>query len=412
MTGTAKNTAQKDEVHLQYLRIGTDYYKIIKQPLASKDTIEKIVKWLKQTIKEDHGDNILRKIPKYDSFCLIPNHENYEREVHNSYNLYEPVIHKPKKGNWPKIEYFLNHIFREQYEIGLDYLTIIWKHPTQVLPILCLVSQERNTGKTTFLLFLKEIFGKNMTFNTNEDFRTHFNSGWASKLIIGVDEVFLEKKEDAEKLKNLSTSRLINSEAKGKDRFEQEFFGKFVLCSNNETEFIQIDSDEIRYWIRKIPQFKEENKDLLTEMKKEIPAFLHFLSTREIKTPNQTRMWFTKEQLWTDALKNVMRSGTSPLEKEIRILIVDQFLHFELDEVRLTPKDVIELLKHENNFFAKKSDVINILQKQWGYNPLDSPAYYKRWRYSIDNEGNEYPTTQQKNGRYYTFKKDNFLEKS
>lgn len=398
--------------HDQYLRIGTDYYKIIQQPLASNDTVEKVVRWQKAIIKEDHGDTFIRKILKYDSFCLIPNHINYQRSVHNSYNLYEDIIHKPIKGDWPRIEYFLHHIFGEQYEIALDYLTIIWKYPTQILPVLCLVSQERNTGKTTFLLFLKEIFGKNMTFNTNEDFRNHFNSGWVSKIMIGVDEVFLDKKEDSEKIKNLSTSKIANNEAKGKDRFEQEFFGKFVLCSNNETEFIQIDSDEIRFWIRKIPQFKQENKDLLKVMKKEISHFLYFLSNREIKTPNTTRMWFTREQLWTDALQRVIQSGTSVLEREIRLLLIDQFLHFELKEVFLTPKDILELLKQENNFLARKSEIIKLLTKKWGLIPAEKPTYYKRWRYELSNDGTEIPVEQQKIGRCYSFKAEKFLVKS
>lgn len=50
--------------------------------------------------------------------------------------------------------------------------------PRQKLPILLLVSEERNTGKTTFLNFLKSIFEDNATFNTNEDFRSKFNSDW------------------------------------------------------------------------------------------------------------------------------------------------------------------------------------------------------------------------------------------
>ena len=73
-----------------------------------------------------------------------------------------------------------------------------------------------------------------MTLNTDEDFRNNFNSGWASKLIVGGEEISLNRKEDIEKLKNLSTSRVIKSEAKGKDKIECEFFGKFILCSNNE----------------------------------------------------------------------------------------------------------------------------------------------------------------------------------
>jgi phage/plasmid-associated DNA primase len=83
-----------------------------------------------------------------------------------------------------------------------------------------LVSTERNTGKTSFLNFLKLIFQDNVTFNTNEDFRSQFNADWAGKLLILVDEVLLSRKEDSERLKNLSTALTYKMEAKGKDRNE------------------------------------------------------------------------------------------------------------------------------------------------------------------------------------------------
>jgi hypothetical protein len=400
-----------------YLRIGTDYFKKIRQPLGSGDHLEKIVPWNKETIKDDLG-NVLKEIPKYDCFCLIPDHVNYQK-IHDrdeengrngAYNKYEPIPHEPKKGKWEKIEMFLNHIFGEQYEIGIDYLTIIWKHPTHILPILCLVSKARNTGKTTFLRLLKAIFGKNMTFNTNDDFHTNFNSGWTSKLIIGVDEVLLNDKKDTEKLKNLSTTPLVQNESKGKDRFEQEFFGKFILNSNDETGFIKIDPEETRFWIRKVPVLEKDNKNLLEEMKKEIPAFIHFLTHREIKTQPDGRMWFTKEQIWTEALRQLIYSGSSQLEREIIELIKDQALNFALDEVKLTPKDIIELLKQENNFYAKKTEVIQIVSKKWGYEPQKQSGYYKRWKYTLTNEGKEDPSDMQKTGRYYTFKKEDFIK--
>lgn len=67
---------------------------------------------------------------------------------------------------------FMRHIFGEQLSVGLDYLQLLYTKPLQRLPILLFVSKERNTGKTTFLNLLKAIFGANMTFNTNEDFRS------------------------------------------------------------------------------------------------------------------------------------------------------------------------------------------------------------------------------------------------
>ena len=88
------------------------------------------------------------------------------------------------------------------------------------LPIILLVSEERNTGKSTFLNFLKAMFENNVTFNTNEDFRSQFNSDWAGKLLIVGDEVLLNGREDSERLKNLSTTFTYKVEAKGKDRTE------------------------------------------------------------------------------------------------------------------------------------------------------------------------------------------------
>ena len=44
-----------------------------------------------------------------------------------------------------------------------------------------------------------------------------------------VDEVLLNRREDSERLKNLSTTLSYKVEAKGKDRDEIAFFAKFVL---------------------------------------------------------------------------------------------------------------------------------------------------------------------------------------
>lgn len=235
-------------------------------------------------------------------------------------------MHEPKAG-YPKLTLiFLNHVFGEQLDLGLDYLKILLMHPTQMLPILCLVSTERNTGKTTFLNFLKVIFSDNMTLNSNEDFRSNFNAEWAHKLIIGVDETFLDRKEDSERLKSLSTSKYYKIEAKGQDRQEIEFFGKFILCSNNEDNFIFMDPGEIRYWIRRLPPLQYDNKNLLRELQSEIPFLLNYLIERPFSTMATTRMWFRPEQLATLALKRVKKYNRNKLEAEmsqILLFIID-----------------------------------------------------------------------------------------
>jgi hypothetical protein len=38
------------------------------------------------------------------------------------------------------INEFLIHIFAVQYKLGLDYMSIIYRYPTQILPILSLAN--------------------------------------------------------------------------------------------------------------------------------------------------------------------------------------------------------------------------------------------------------------------------------
>ena len=162
------------------------------------------------------------------------------------------------------------------------------------LPRKLLVSEERNTGKSTFLNFLKALFQNNVTFNTNEDFRSQFNSDWAGKLLIVVDEVLLSRREDSERLKNLSTTLSYKVEAKGKDRDEIAFFAKFVLCSNNEYLPVIIDAGETRYWVRKIDRLQTDDTDFLQKLKAEIPAFLYHLQHRQLSTEKESRMWLPR----------------------------------------------------------------------------------------------------------------------
>ena len=133
------------------------------------------------------------------------------------------------------------------------------------------------------------MFQDNVTFNTNEDFRSQFNSDWAGKLLIVVDEVLLSRREDSERLKNLSTTLSYKVEAKGKDRNEISFFAKFVLCSNNESLPVIIDEGETRYWVRKISSLQADDTNFLEKLKAEIPAFLFQLQGRTLSTEHKSR---------------------------------------------------------------------------------------------------------------------------
>lgn len=388
-----------------YMRVGTEFYKKTETP-EGKTILQK---WNRQTLIDDYGKESIAKVKKYDSFCIIPSHNQFEQVVNNCYNQYQPLSYELKEGNnYQNIIQFLKHIFGEQFELGLDYLTILWQKPTQILPILCLVSTERNTGKTTFINLLKLIFESNMTINTNDDFRSRFNADWSGKLIIGVDEVLLDKKEDSERIKNLSTAQSNKIEPKGRDKFEQSFFGKFILCSNNEDSFIKIDNEEIRYWIRKInPLENRDDINLLQKMKVEVPYFANFLNSRNISTIPSSRMWFNSEELYTQALGNLINGNRSYVEKELYELLIDEFENSGQDELYYTAKNLLDMLKR-NNVIAQSNYIIKLLKEKYKLKPTNSSYKYYRTEILNPNDKTGANYTIEK-GRFYTFKKENFI---
>ena len=364
----------KEQEEEKYQRVGTTLYKIVKRPLMSGDFIEERRAWNYETLRQDHSKDYISQIEKYDGFCSVPDHINYKRTIGRFLNQYEPINYQPKDGDYPKIFEFLTHIFEEQIEMGLDYLQLLYLKPLARLPVLLFVSKERNTGKTTFLNFLKAIFGSNMTFNTNEDFRSQFNSDWMNKLIIAVDEALLDRKEDSERIKNLSTAMSFKAEAKGKDRNEVEFFAKFILNSNNENRPVIIDQGETRYWIRKISPLKKENNKILKELKEEIPHFLYFLQHRDYSTKCESRMWFRHDLLVTDPLRKIIQFNRGNIEIEMLNLISEIMQIKELDTYSFCVKDILDMLARLT-IKTEPTQIRRILQENWGLVPENSTRY-------------------------------------
>ncbi|MEC8832643.1 MAG: hypothetical protein VX772_09800, partial [Bacteroidota bacterium] len=140
--------------NIPYIRVGTTFYKLVQTPTISGHFNKLLVPWNEHIIKQDHGKDYLGKVPKYDGFACIPSHIDFKKEHHGFYNTYSPLEHSPKAGNVPHTMAFLKHLFGNQLELGLDYLQLLYQKPVQILPILCLVSKERSTGKSTFLKWL------------------------------------------------------------------------------------------------------------------------------------------------------------------------------------------------------------------------------------------------------------------
>ena len=386
----------------EFIRVGTTLYKIVEQPKLNGGYIRKRIAWNNETLRQDYGKDYIGRVPKYDGFCTVPEHIGYRSVVGKFLNLYEPIDHRPQEGDLSHIQSLVRHIFGEQYELGMDYLQLLYLQPIQKLPILLLVSEERNTGKSTFLNFLKALFQNNVTFNTNEDFRSQFNSDWAGKLLIMVDEVLLNRREDSERLKNLSTALSYKVEAKGKDRDEIGFFAKFVLCSNNEHLPVIIDAGETRYWVRKIVPLRSDDTDFLQKLKAEIPAFLHFLCNRTLSTEKESRMWFNPKRLETDALRKIIRSNRNRLEIEMAELLLDIMASVGISSVSFCLNDIIPLLVC-SQVKVEKAQVRKVVQECWKLAPASNSLSYTTYQCDYSRECGYSPV--KRIGRYYTASK-------
>ena len=247
-----------------------------------------------------------------------------------------------------------------------------------------------------------------MTYIKGDSFGSQFNSDWAAMLVVAIDEVFFDKKEITERLKYLSTTNKDKLEAKGKDREEIDFFAKFILCSNNEENFIQIDENEIRFWILKINPIKTENTEFLNNLISEIPHFLQFLSDRPFSTHKKTRMWFSADEIRTKALQKLVFKNNNKLESKIIELLFEFFESNDDEEISIVPQDLLNMM---NRMFRPtywtRNDIRNILKETWKLNPQNNGLTYIR--YDIDFAGIFYQNNSV--GRYFTIKKDFVLQK-
>lgn len=394
------------DVKEEYIRVGTSLYKLAHQPLANGTTVLRRIAWSFGTIRQDYGKSHTPPIKKYDGFCTVPSHTDYHKEIDGFYNLYEPITHVPVEGEFPDIIKLMRHIFGEQFELGLDYMQLLYRQPTQKLPILLLVSEERNTGKTTFLNFLKAVFQDNTTFNTNEDFRSQFNADWAGKLLIVVDEVLLCRREDSERLKNLSTAQTYKVEAKGKDRQEVNFFAKFVLCSNNELFPVIIDMGETRYWVRKVMRLDSDDTNFLQKLKEQIPAFLYYLQHRPLSTTKESRMWFNPALIRTEALERIMQSNRNHTEIDIVELLRTIMESQNVDKISFIPQDLLPLLSL-NGVKVELWHIRKVVKELWRLKPAPNALSYTTYQYDY-SKPSKYGAINRV-GRFYTVTKE-FLD--
>ena len=337
-----------NELH-RYMLIGNDIYMLVNRQL-------KPVTLQRFTI--NHSKLALRTVNRYVDFITEPGYINFQPIVNRHYNQFKLPTWRAKQGNWSTIEHYLRHIAGDQYEMMLDYLQISLIDPKQKLPILILMSYEKNTGKTTFLELLKALYGDNIASPTPKQFELEWNSHWINEHFIFIDEAErLEKQEDvASKLKRLCYSMTAEHIRKGRNTDYIPFNGRFVITSNQASGFIEIDEHDDRWWILNVPKRKGEfDNKYIDKIKSEISAFAYFIMNRQLSTENEGRGWFAPQLLKTVALEAIIAINKPKIETDLSHLFTEWF------ETNKT--------KAECNFL-----VSDIQTKLMGYSDIDLKA--------------------------------------
>ena len=384
-----------------YIRVRTDYYKIVYKPMTDGTRAKQLIRWKYSTIKKDHGQEVAEDVPCYDDFIIFPDNVHPKQVVDGKFwNLYHPMKYQPEQGEFPNIDKLMQHIFGDQKELGYDYLQLLYLQPRQKLPIIVLVSRERNTGKSTFMHFLHLWFGDNVTFNTNEVFGSQFNADWAGMLLICVDEAMLSKRESSERIKNLSTSPIYKIEAKGKDKVQQEFFAKFIFCSNNVDKPLIIDPGETRYWVREVPKLESDDVNFLSKVEKEIPHLMYYLKNeRCLSVPKSSRMYFNPKDLMTPALTRIMMNSRSQIEAAMYELCLDLMDSMGIDSFSFISGDIKAMLS-DKGIKCDDPGIRRVLKELWHLHPRAAASAYDQYSYGVMIPGNY--TCSQGKGRYYT----------
>jgi hypothetical protein len=384
----------------KYVRVGIDYYKEIEVPFVALDKFKKeyytthkiLKKWSSQAIKQDfvYAKGITKTfnyIQAYDDFTNVPEHRNFKKIIENCYNLYYPLKHKPIEGSWSNIEYFLKHLFQNEYQdkytLILDLLYLKYIIPVQKLPITVLFSREKNTGKSTFLWLLNEMYGDNASILSNKDLEDNFNEFVVANVIL-IDEAIIEKDRIIDMLKSWSTLPQISMNRKQKDRQKVPFFATMFLTSNR-INFAQIDEDENRFLICKIPELQTIDESLLQKMIEEIPAFIFYLeNTHILKYPySQTRFWFPFKDLETDILREVKENTRKASYKAIYQYAKQMFFDFQIYSFKATSVIVAPELRKYAHREISTSEVINTLKDDFKILPgKNGRFHYPRWTHS------------------------------
>ena len=155
-----------------------------------------------------------------------------------------------------------------------------------------------------------------------------------------------------------------------------------------------------RFWVMKIPVLDEEDTHFLDNLITEIPAFMHFLGNRTTSSKRLTRMWFTPQQIKTNALVKLVRNNRNRVEKELASILLSVIEKFDMEAVDLCPMDAL-LALNKTRVKTDLTQLRRLLKRDWNLSNQDNSNSYQKFVIWTDGEIN----LMDAKGRYFTVEK-------
>ena len=276
------------------------------------------------------------ELPSYRGFISEPGHgDQYQQTVGDMWNIYHRVNWRPEEGEWPTIHKLLTHLYgangkeEDQLEELYDYHTIMMLHPKQKLFARVLYSHTQGTAKSALAELESLLFEKNYVKLRADQFEEKFNSIWADRLIIHLDEPsFNQPQKMSRTIRDFITTSKVTVRRMQTDAIEADFHGKFLITTN-DTNFMPFEQSDRRYWIREITAIAEEDMDpnFMSKLKDEVDHYIHFLLNRQMKwKKTDGTFWLPRQVLNTYGNTKLVGDNESNDEQLIKEHLEDWFL--------------------------------------------------------------------------------------
>jgi hypothetical protein len=191
------------------------------------------------------------------------------------------------------------------------------------------------------------------------------------------------------------------------------FFAKINFTSNNEDSFLPIDAEDTRFLILKVPVMDRAKRVSRLEdaLEPEIPAFLHYLSTRTLAHPEKGRLYFDDALLETEEKVKLIANSKDWCEQEFLAWVRDQFLDTYLaPELYFTGEDMLSAINDRSSVKFRRHAFTRMLQDTLKLTSKNSTYAQPVTAKFIRTEANTISAlTERKQGRCYTLRAEQFL---